>query len=397
LDHQRDNKQAEKPRAALYAAVGRVITSYDIQIESATLVRRASLKLPFKVQYVWPHPSAPFLYAACSNGSPVELGDAHCVVALRMDPASGALSVHGVPAPLSARPIHITVDGSGKHALIAYNNPSSLTVHHIETDAMIGGVVAQQVEPDAGMYAHQVRVAPLNKMAIIVTRGNDAKGRAPEDPGALKVFAYDDGQLNQPLSVAPEGGYGFGPRHLDFHPKQPWVYVSLERQNLLHMFCIQGSETMALTPSYVKETLAEDSGARPRQRAGTVHVHPNGQFVYVANRASGVSRVDGKDVYVGGENNIAVFKINPRNGEPVAIQHADTRGIVPRTFALDSSGRLLIAANSVPILARQGGDIVTVPPSLAVFRVGDNGMLDYVGKTDVEVGEDSLFWMGIVF
>ena len=178
-----------KPRVAVYAGVGKVLTQYDVHPNTAALIRRVSLKLPFKVQYVWPHPAAPFMYAACSNGSPDARGDAHCVVALRVDPASGALSVHGAPVPLTARPIHITVDGDGRHALIAYNNPSSLTVHGIDSDGTIGDLVTQRAALDAGIYAHQVRVAPSNQAAIIVVRGNNAKGKTPEDPGALKVFA----------------------------------------------------------------------------------------------------------------------------------------------------------------------------------------------------------------
>jgi hypothetical protein len=93
---------------------------------------------------------------------------------------------------------------------------------------------------DAGIYAHQVRVMPNNRVAMLVTRGNDAAGGKPEDPGALKVFRYKSGQLTKEVSVAPNGGYGFGPRHLDFHPTQPWVYVSLERQNALSLYRMEG-------------------------------------------------------------------------------------------------------------------------------------------------------------
>ena len=32
------------------------------------------------------------------------------------------------------------------------------------------------------------------------------------------------------------GGYGFGPRHLDFHPTRDWIYVSLERQDQIAFF-----------------------------------------------------------------------------------------------------------------------------------------------------------------
>jgi 6-phosphogluconolactonase len=388
-------REPEKHRTALYASAGTELSHYDVDSQSATLVRRLPLMLPCKVQYIWPHPAAPYLYAACSDGSAEVRGQTHCVVALRMDRTSGALALHGAPAPLPARPIHVTADISGAHLLIAYNDPSSLTVHRIETDGSVGGAARQRIEPDTGIYAHQVRVAPSNQQVIVVARGNDATPSKPEDPGELKVFAYADGQLNPRASVAPGGGYGFGPRHLDFHPSQPWVYVSLERQNTLHMYRGWG-DTLEAAPSYVKGTLADPAGARRRQRSGTVHLHPNGRCAYVANRASGTATVDGSPVFIGGENNIAVYAIDPHSGEPAIIQHADTHGIVPRTFALDPAGRLLVAANSVPILAAQGTGMTTIPPSLAVFRVGDDGKLDYVRKYDIDVGSESLFWMGIV-
>jgi 6-phosphogluconolactonase (cycloisomerase 2 family) len=389
----------EKSPTSVYASIGNVLTHYDLNRDTAALTAHAPLALPFKVQYVWPHPAAPYLYAACSNGSPDARGDAHCVVALHRDIITGALSVHGAPVALHSRPVHMTVDITGKHALIAYNHPSHLTVHRIERDGTIGGLVQQRATLDNGIYAHQVRVALSNKAVTLVTRGNKATRAKPEEPGALKVFAYDSnsGQLTPSASVAPNGGYGFGPRHIDFHPRQPWVYVSLELQNLMHVYrANRDGDQVEAAPAYVKELLADVPGVKQRQRSGTIHVHPNGQFAYVANRASGVEKVDGKDVYIGGENNIAVFKIDPHSGEPMVIQHADTRGVVARTFALDASGRFLIAANSQPILTREGDKLATLPASLAVFRVGDDGKLDYVNKLDVDASATPMFWMGIV-
>jgi hypothetical protein len=40
--------------------------------------------------------------------------------------------------------------------------------------------------------------------------------------------------------------------------------------------------------------------------------------------------------------------------------------------------------------------VSTVPASLAVFRVRDDGKLDFVRKYDVDVGGSTMFWMGIV-
>lgn len=384
----------EKQRTVLYVSVGRELSHYDLLVDTAALVRRSAVTLPFNVQYVWPHPAAPYLYAACSNGAPGLSGDSHALVALRIDD-SGALSTHGAPVALPSRPIHITLDGTGRHALIAYNHPSSLTVHRIEADGAIGAEVRQRAPLDTGIYAHQVKVAPSNKTVIVVARGNDAKGSSPEDPGALKVCAYDNGQLTPLASVAPGEGYGFGPRHIDFHPSKPWVYASLERQNTLQMYRADGA-SLEPCPAFTRDTLADTPGMKPRQRPGTIHVHPNGRFVYVANRASGTALSAGRPVFIGGENNIAVYALDPQSGEPTAIQHADTRGIVPRTFALDKTGRVLVAANSVPILVAEGASVKNVSPSLAVFRVGDDGKLDYVQKYDIDVGDETMFWMGIV-
>ena len=100
-------------------------------------------------------------------------------------------------------------------------------------------------------------------------------------------------------------------------------------------------------------------------------------------------------MYVGGENNIAVYRIDAISGEPTIIQHMDTRGVVARTFALDKTGTLLLAANSQTIRVKKDGQQTLIPASLALFHVLNDGSLAYVGKTDVPVGEEVLFWMGI--
>ena len=60
---------------------------------------------------------------------------------------------------------------------------------------------------------------------------------------------------------------------------------------------------------FTKDSLAGPENVRPGQVAGTVHVHPNGKFVYQANRASDVTNFEGNSVFAGGENNIAVMPL----------------------------------------------------------------------------------------
>src|ERR1700733_15421077 len=107
-------------RAALYAAVGPVLIHYELDLDSASLVKRDSVTVPDSVQYAWPHPSRQYIYVAWSNGSGA---NHHGVSAFRIDPMSGALHPHGAPISLAARPVHVTVDIPGTHLLAAYNEP----------------------------------------------------------------------------------------------------------------------------------------------------------------------------------------------------------------------------------------------------------------------------------
>jgi len=249
---------SRRNKVALYASVGPELTQYDIDIDGASLNRRSTVTLPANVHYAWPHVSGRHLYVATSDSAsgmgPV--GDKHHLTAFRIDPGSGALAPHGEPIPLPTRPIHMTTDIPSEHLLVAFSNPSGLRVYRINADSTPGAEVVQPEPIDPGIYAHQVRVSLDNGSVILVTRGHDAAPGKSEEPGALKVFAYRQGRLTQEVSVAPNGGYGFGPRHLDFHPTRPWVYVSLERQNKLDMFEFSG-DTLSSAPVFRKDTLAE--------------------------------------------------------------------------------------------------------------------------------------------
>ena len=108
---------------------------------------------------------------------------------------------------------------------------------------------------------------------------------------------------------------------------------------------------------------------RARQAAGTVHVHPNGRFVYA---------------------------IDQPTGQPTPIQHIETQKIHPRTFHIDPSGHLLVAEHNLPVNVRDGDAVKTVPAGLSVFRIGDDGKLTFARKYDVDVGDKTMFWMGMV-
>jgi 6-phosphogluconolactonase len=382
-------------KTVYYASIGPELTLYDIDVDGAALIKRGSVTLPANIQYVWPHPSRRYLYAVSSNGGPQVTGDTHRANALTIDQASGALQMHGAPAALPSRPIHCSVDASGQYLLTAYNNPSNVTVHRLNADGTVGAPAAQNGKLDNGIYAHQILATPANDAVLLVTRGNDAKPDKPEDPGAIKTFGFDNGALTGLASIAPGSGLGFGPRHLDFHPTKPWVFVSIERQNKLYVYKRDASTGLARAAMFIKDTLA-DPNPRVRQAAGAIHVHPSGKFVYLTNRASDLVDLNGTKAFTGGENNIAVFAIDQASGEPTLIQNADGHAVELRTFAIEPSGRMLVAASIKPVPVRGASGIKTVPAKLCVFHVGSDGKLELKRQYDVDTGTHLQFWTGMV-
>jgi len=61
-----------------------------------------------------------------------------------------------------------------------------------------------------------------------------------------------------------------------------------------------------------------------------IAVDAQGKFLYVSNR---------------GDDSIAVFAIDPRNGKLAFVERVPTGGKAPRHFSLDPSGKWLFAAN----------------------------------------------------
>jgi len=303
----------------------------------------------------------------------------HGLTAFSLDRANGALTPHCQPLARRARPVFLAVDAAGQHVIVAYNLPSSASVHRIQPDGTLGEEVSQPPGLDFGIYANQVRAHPSGQMVVIPTRGNVAANGKPEDPGALKIYGYRGGVLSNRLSVAPNGGRGFSPRHVDFHPGSPFLFATIEAQNELHVYRVMNGPSLGPAPLFSRKTLANPARGDAGQATSAIHVHPNSRFVDLGNRGPAA----------GGENSIAVFAINRKTGEPKLIQSADTAGVHPRTFTIDPGGTMLVVAN----LQRAGDE----PPLLSVFRIGADGKLSFAQKYPLDRGNTrGLFWTGMM-
>jgi 6-phosphogluconolactonase (cycloisomerase 2 family) len=387
-------------KTIVYGALGPVMKVFEVDTGTAELTKVGEVKLPAGMQYAWPNKARTLMYYVTSDAGPMQKTKLpnHYIQVYKIL-KSGMLEPHGEAIKLSNRPLHCSLDIAEKHLLVAYNDPAEMTIHEILPDGRVGEIVKQKVPLDFAITPHQVRVTPHDNIIVFPTRGHHpmASNNFHESPGSVQLYAYDSstGLVTKQLPpIAPNGGYGFGARHVDFHPTKPWMFLLVESQNDLHVYDYS-KDGIDHTPRFNKSCLEGTEPGKSRQLTSAIHFHPNGRFIYVSNRAHDTEEFKGQKVFTSGVNDITVFSVNQETGEPTLIQHIDTKGIFPRTFALDPTGKVLVAGNEDPWLVREGDEIVKVPASLVTFKVGDDGKLTFVKKYDHEDNGEVCFWIGV--
>ena len=382
---------------------GRHLCLYDLNADHATLSERSSIAMPSDVQYAWQHPGHPILYVGCSDQARVGAGEpTNRLSAVRVDAESG-LSLLGASMELPHRPIHVTVDQAGRNVVVTYNRPARLDVFRLNANGAIGDPVAQRPDLDVGIFPHQARLGPDDRSCFVVARGVPptmgwwaARGDQT-DPGCITVFDYDDGILGDATVLDAGNGYQFGPRHMDFHPHCPWIYVSVEIQNEVMVWERDARGRVDGAPLQSIGTL-RDPDSLVRQSLGPLHVSEDGRIVYVANRGhQKVPDRQGRGVVPAqAENSIVAYSVDASSGLLTEIQRLDTRGICPRTFAIDVTGSVLVVANAEDRLVQQHeSEPTTVFANLTTFAVSDDGTLEPRQTLELHTEEGSLVaWVG---
>lgn len=308
----------------------------------------AELKNP---SFVAIHPNKKFLYAVTEQ----ETG---MVAAFRIDPVTAKLTPLNQSSSKGDGPCHLVVDKTGRNVLVANYGGGSIASIPIKADGSLGPATASiqhrgnSVNPrrQEKPHAHSVNLSADNKILVVADLGLDqvllykfdaAKGTlAPANPPFTKVAA------------------GSGPRHFAFHPSGKYAFVINELASTITAF--QYGKAGTLTEYQTISTLPD--GYKGDTSTAEIVVHPSGRFVYGSNR---------------GHNSIALFRVGP-DGRLTAAGHTPTGGQIPRNFAIDPEGKILIAGN-------QNSD------SMVSFRINQaTGDLTPAGQT-FEVGAPVCF------
>ena len=378
----------------VYYSSGARLSWAQVNTASGQFTELGSMTANANVQYGVADAASRHLYLATSDSGPgMPPGQQHRLSCWAIDAASGALRAHGAPQVLPSRPLHLSLDGDGQHLLLAFHQPAALAVFEIAADGSVGAQVTQ-APFDTGVFLHQIVTTPGSQTALVCARGNEASASAPAQPGAVLVFDYQQGRLVPLAQLAVPAG--LGPRGLACHPDGKWLYAAFELGNQLGQFALV--EGVPHGPAaYLTSTLADPTQSRagPAQRAGAIQLHPNGRLLYLTNRADQTTLRDGVPVFAGGENNVAVFTLDPATGQPSWLQHIDTGRIEARTLAISPDGRLLIVGNQSALAVPEGSAVRTVAPGLTLFRILDDGRLVLLGRHDCPA-DAPLIWMAIV-
>jgi len=271
------------------------------------------------------------------------------VSAFAIDPETRHLSYLNQQSTQGLAPCHISIEPEGRYCLAANYETGSVCVLPVLEDGSLGEAsdtvqfYGSGPNPgrQEGAHAHMIVPDPNRNVILAVDLGTDR----------LMAFHLDleRGTLDPadpPWIQMPPGS---GPRHLAFHPHQPFMYVINELQSTVTVFHAAGNREIFEAVQTIS-TLPEDF--KGQNLGAEIMAAPSGRYVYASNR---------------GDNSLVIYSVDQETGRLSVIGRELTQGIGPRHFTIDPSGGLLLVAN-------QDTDTVVT------FRVDqDSGMLTATG------------------
>lgn len=264
-----------------------------------------------------------YLYAAS------EVSDGH-VSAFAIDPSSGALRYLNQQAAQGSATAYVAADHTASCVFAAnYWDGQSVALFPINADGSLAAassthehtLPAAQTVPSRQdkSHAHCIMPTPDNRFALVCDLGLDK----------IMIYRLDvaHGQLiphDPPFFDMPPGA---GPRHLTFHPTLQRAYVINELDSSVAVLAYDDA-TAALTLVQHITTLPQDYHGD--NAPSDIHVSPDGSHLYAGNR---------------GHNSLAIFAIDPQDGQLTPVDHQPTGGATPRNFVIDPSGDYVLVAN----------------------------------------------------
>jgi 6-phosphogluconolactonase len=255
-------------------------------------------------------------------------GDMDYVSAFAIDPVSGKLTPLNQETSGGTNPVHIAVDHSNQFLVVSNYTSGNVAVMPIKADGSLApltdlvnltGTPGPHRTQQVSSHPHHNPFDPNGRFILIPDKGLDRIFVFRLDSKQGKLIAAD-----KPSVATREGA---GPRHVDFHPRLPYVYAINELDSTITTYRYDRSRG-EMTPLQMLPTLPSDFTGN--NTTAEVWAHPSGHFVYGSNR---------------GHDSIAIYFVDRSSGLLATVGWAPAQGRTPRYFGVDPTGTLLCAAN----------------------------------------------------
>ena len=323
---------------------------YKLNLDSGELKPYKTVKNVVEPSFLAIDKDKKYLYAV-NETEEYEGKKSGAVSAFAIDRKTGDLKFLNKQPSLGGAPCHISVSDNGKFVLAANYLGGNISVFQVERDRKLGSSV--DLEQHSGSGPNKQRQESAHAHSIMLDENN--RYAFANDLGIDKVMIYrfDDktGKLiPNPAQPFYQTKAGAGPRHFKFHPNGKFAFIINELDMTISALSYDKARGTLKEIQTVPTLPADFSGINT---CADIHVSPNGQFLYGSNR---------------GQDSIAAYKIDEKNGKLEFIEHTSTEGQTPRNFAIEPGGKFLLAAN-------QNSD------SIVVFRIDEkSGKLSPTGN-----------------
>lgn len=269
-------------------------------------------------------PDNKYVYAVNENGD--STGKGGSITSFLFDKKKGTLKQLSRQSSQGNYPCYITVDKTGKWVLAGNYGSGNFSILPVR-NGVLGKAIKTIQHTGSGPDTARQKSAHVH--GIFMKKDNT--GFYVTDLGTDKLMNYNfnakTGNVTPAKFPVSFTNPGSGPRHLDFHPKLPIIYLLNE---------LQGGIDVLKNELSGECTLMQNLAAFPpyyRGQAGSadIHISQDGKFLYCSNR--------------GGLNNIGIFSVDSASGLITYISEQSSLGEKPRNFNFDPSGKYLLIAN----------------------------------------------------
>ena len=282
------------------------------------------------------HPTLPIIY---STGR-VEGKSAICSIRVADDKTLSIAQTKNI----NDGSCFVTTDQTGAILISAQYGGGTVVSMPIGKDGLLGDSV-QEIKHEGGSdvvpgrqnspHPHYASISPDNKFVFVPDLGLDQ----------LVVYKLDlESQKLVPTNKPVDCVKGGGPRHMKIRgatKTENRQYAFVLNELALSLSCFEVKEDGKMDLIGTEPTLSDQEKAgEVFNSASEIRIHPNGQYIYSANR---------------GHDSISVFEFGTRSFIFKRKQTAAVHGAFPRNFNLTPDGKWLLAAgahsNSVTVFS----------------------------------------------